>query len=291
MKSSAKISILIITVLLGLYVAVSPVWLMGGWGIFVRVIIHAVGGVCAACGVLFFLIKKNALLKTTLVLAACAALVYTAVVILNYTARLYELKTDGEKIGKMTRLIEGAGGWAMSVYFLIQIMQVVFLPLPAAVCYLPGVAIWGPVKATLLASAGVLAGSMICYFLGRIFGRKIVEWIAGKENTEKYADLIGRRGKTMFVSMQILPFFPDDILCLVAGMTKMNFVFFAAVMAIVRPAIVAAYCFSYTAIPFSGWGIPVWIAVAVVCAVLSVLAFVYQDKFESWLKNLIKKKK
>ena len=87
--------------------------------------------------------------------------------------------------------------------------------------------------------------------------------------------------------MQILPFFPDDILCLVAGLTKMNFPFFLVTMVLVRPAIVATYCYlgSGELIPFSGWGIPVWIAIAVVCVVLAVLSFKYQDKIEGWLKS------
>lgn len=292
MKSSAKISILSITVLLCLYVGISTVWLMDGWGIAVRAFLYAVSGLFAVSGVLFFALKKNALLKTTLVLTVCLSFLYTTVVILNFAARLYELDTDSEKIGVVTSLIEGAGGWSMVVYVLIQILQVIFLPLPAVVCYIPGVMIWGPLKATVLASLGVLAGSFIGYFLGRVFGRKVVEWIAGKENTAKYADFIGRRGKMLFVMMQILPFFPDDIMCLVAGMTKMNFAFFSVVMIIIRPALVAAYCFlgSGSIIPFSGWGIPVWIVIAVACTALSALAFIYQDRFEKWLKNLFKKK-
>lgn len=292
MKLSTKISILISIIFLCLYVGVSSFWLMGGWGIFVRAFIYAVSGSGAVCGVLFFIIKKDALLKTDFVLTVCFALVYTAIVITNYSARLYELETDGEKVSKMTEIIKSAGGWAMAVYVLIQILQVVLLPIPAVVCYIPGVVIWGPLKATLLASSGVLIGSFISYFLGRIFGRKIVEWIAGKENTAKYADFIGKRGKTLFVIMQILPFFPDDILCLVAGMTKMNLAFFSAVMVLVRPAIVAAYCYlgSGAVIPFSGWGIPVWIAVAAVCIAVSVLSFIYQERLEKWLKGLFKKK-
>lgn len=292
MKLRTKISVLAILILLCAYIGIGSVWLMRGWGILVRVLLYSAGGVGFIAGIIFFMIKKDALLKTSLVLIACVAFVYTIVIILNFTANLNELESDVEKINRMTGLIEGAGGWAMAVYILIQIFQVVFLPLPAAVCYIPGVAIWGPLKATLLASLGVLIGTVICYYLGRIFGRKIVEWIAGKDNTEKYADYIGRRGKTLFVIMQILPFFPDDILCLVAGMTKMNFAFFLVTMILVRPAIVAAYCYlgSGTVIPFTGWGIPVWIAVAILCVVLAVLSFKYQDKFESWLKKIFKKK-
>lgn len=265
---------------------------MNGWGIFVRVALYVAGGAGIILGVLFFILKKDALLKTALVLVVCGVLVFTSVIILNYTAHLNELETDEEKMNALKSIIDGAGAWSMLVYVLVQILQVVILPLPAFVCYFPGTLIWGPGIATLLASAGVLIGSLICYFLGKLFGRRAVEWIAGKEATDKYANYLGKRGKGLFVIMQILPFFPDDILCLIAGLTGMNFIFFLATMIIVRPAIVATYCYlgSGDIIPFSGWGIPVWIAIFAVCIVLAVLSFKYQDKIESWLKQKFTKK-
>lgn len=288
MKHGAEISIYAAALALCAYLGIGSVWLMAGWGLWVRLALYIGSGAAAVAATVFFLIKKSALLKTAFVLLCCAALVYTGVVILSFAAGLNGLETDAEKISIVTELIERAGGWSMAVFVLIQILQVVLLPLPAVVCYLPGVAVWGPLVAFLLASSGVLAGALICYLLGRVFGRKAVEWIAGKENADKYADLIGRRGKTLFVIMQILPFFPDDVLCLAAGMTKMNFPFFAVTMILVRPAIVAAYCYlgSGTVIPFSGWGIPVWIAIAVFCVALAVLSFFYQEKFENRLKRI-----
>lgn len=261
--------------------------LMSGWSLLIRVALYCAGGIGIVLGILFFVLKKDALLKTAMVLQTCVVLLLTVVIILNYTAGLNELEDDAEKIKALTDLIVSAGGWAMAVYVFVQILQVVILPLPAVVCYVPGTYIWGPGMATLLASVGVLIGALICYLLGRLFGRRIVEWIAGKESTDKYADYLGKRGKVLFVIMQILPFFPDDILCLVAGLTKMNFPFFLVTMMLVRPAIVATYCYlgSGELIPFSGWGIPVWIAIAVVCVVLAVLSFKYQDKIEGWLKS------
>lgn len=292
MKNSAKIIMLSIIAALCIYIILGAVYLMYGWSLAVRVAIYSAGGAGIAAGLVFFIIKKDALLKTLFVLVIFAALVFTALIILNCTAHLNELGSDYEKVNRLTAIIKSAGGWAMAVYVLVQILQVVILPLPAVVCYLPGTYLFGPLKATLLASLGVLIGALLCYVIGRFFGRRIVEWIAGKETTDKYADYLGRRGKVLFVIMQILPFFPDDILCMIAGLTKMNFPFFLVTMILVRPAIVATYCYlgSGDIIPFSGWGIPVWIAIFAVCIVLAVLSFKYQDKIESKLKKLFTRK-
>ena len=63
-------------------------------------------------------------------------------------------------------------------------------------------------------------------------------------------------------------------------------------MLLVRPIIIALYCYLGTGsiIPFSGWGIPVWIAIFAVCVVLAVLSFKYQDRIEKWLVSKFRKK-
>ena len=71
----------------------------------------------------------------------------------------------------------------------------------------------------------------------------------------------------------IFPFFPDDILCIVAGLIKMRFRFFLLAVFICRTISIAVICFLGTGelIPFSGIGIPLWIALfafTVLCAYL-----------------------
>ena len=73
----------------------------------------------------------------------------------------------------------------------------------------------------------------------------------------------------------------------------MNFAFFFVTMLVVRPLIIAAYCYlgSGEIIPFTGWGIAVWICIFAVCIVLAVLSWKYQEKFENWLVSKFSKKK
>lgn len=284
-----NIILAVLNSLFGAAVIVVTATMMSGWSTLVLTLCYVASGLGIVVGIVFMIIDKQALLKSVFVLMCCA-LVFILVFALTSTfGDLDEYPTDGEKIERLTEKIKSLGSWGMAVFVLIQILQVVILPLPALVCYVPGSAIWGPGYATLLASVGVILGSLICYVIGKFFGKKVVIWIAGKENTEKYVSILGKRGKVIFVLMQILPFFPDDILCLVAGLTSMNFPFFIISILIVRPCIIAAYCYlgSGTLIPFSGWGIPVWIAIAAVCVALAILSVKYQDRFEKWLTTKI----
>lgn len=293
MKTKNAVAILSVNCLLCVSIILGTHFLMSGWGVLVLAACYAASGAGILGASVSFFLKKYVIFKTVFILVVCVFIVAVVFMLTSVLGRLAEVPSDGEKIEKMVAMIRSAGAWSMAVYILIQILQVVILPIPAVVCYVPGSRIWGAFLATVLASVGVVVGSLIDYFIGKLFGKRVVEWIAGKETTEKYTSYIGNRGKFVFVLMQILPFFPDDILCMIAGLTGMNFIFFLATMIVVRPFIIAAYCYlgSGSVIPFSGWGIAVWAVVFAVCIVLAVLSFKYQDKFERWLVSIFRRGK
>ncbi len=175
---------------------------------------------------------------------------------------LWVYVSDGETIRKM---VEDAGVWGIIVLFLLTLLEVVVLPIPAAVTILIGTVLFGPTVSFIVSALGTIVGSIICFWLGRQFGYPLVNWIVGREKTEKYATLLAEKGKIPFIVMMLFPFFPDDILCMVAGLTSMKFSFFIITVLLTRPVMVAFYSYFGTGeiIPFSGWGIPVWIALIV----------------------------
>ena len=293
MSKKEKLLIFILNTLLCIAAIVFTATMMDGWGVFVLCVCYIIPSACLLVGIIAYALNKHTILKSCFVIMICVFIIVGAISSISKIARLGDYKSDTEKIERLTEIIRNTGKWGMVVYVLVQILQVVILPLPAVVCYVPGSRIWGAGIATLLASVGVVIGSVIAYCIGRFFGKKAVIWIAGKETTDKYINYIGNRGKVIFILMQILPFFPDDILCMIAGLTSMSFPFFLAVMILVRPLIIAAYCYlgSGSIIPFSGWGIPVWIAIFAVCISLAVLSFIYQDRVEKWLVSKFGKNK
>lgn len=178
------------------------------------------------------------------------------------------------------------------IYILIQCSQVIFMPIPAAVICIVGSLIYGPLLSGIYCSIGVLIGSYISFVLGRTFGYRIVSWIVGKDNTEKYSEIIRKRGPVFLVLAFLLPMFPDDILCLIAGITKMKFSTFFWITLITRP--IGVLCMSYFSsgelIPFSGWGIYVWGIIFVFAIILSVVIYKYQEKMQNYIMTKIFKK-
>ena len=177
----------------------------------------------------------------------------------------------------------------MIVFSLIQLLQVMFVPIPSMIIVLTGVVIYGPFLTSVLCIIAVLAGSMLSFGLGKTFGFKLVSWIVGRDNALKYASVLNKRGKFFLTVAFLLPLFPDDALCLIAGMTTMRYDEVLIIASITRP--IGVICMSYFGggyiIPFSGWGLYVWGVLLVVIVIAVVMIYKYQDKIENFIINKI----
>lgn len=184
-------------------------------------------------------------------------------------------------------------GLGVVVYILLQTAQVVFLPIPAAIICVVGSLVYGPFLGSIYCTIGILIGSYISYFIGKVFGHKIVSWIVGKENVNKYSEIIRKRGKAFLGLAFLLPMFPDDILCLIAGITDMAFSSFFWITFVTRP--IGVICMSYfgsgSLIPFSGWGVYAWCAILVLALTVVIVVSKYQEKMQNFiLKKILRKK-
>lgn len=76
----------------------------------------------------------------------------------------------------------------------------------------------------LVVVSSYMCGCIFAYWLGRWFGVKAVKWCAGsEEDFEKWSGYLNSKGKLWYFLTILLPIFPDDLLCLVAGSTKFHF--------------------------------------------------------------------
>lgn len=209
---------------------------------------------------------------------------YQLIVFLGY-AEIFE------SVEAMQEFISKTGAWGIAVFMLIQFLQVVILPIPAMITTIAGAVLFGPTTAMILSIVSIIIASYVAFFMGRFFGEKVVSWIIGKEACDKYSKLLYDKGKYLFFLMMLFPFFPDDILCMVAGMTTMSLRFFTLTIFITRPIAIIPTCYlgGGTIIPYYGWGLIVWGILILIMATLFVLSYKYQSKIESFVTKLSQK--
>ena len=215
---------------------------------------------------------------------------------------LYFLKVSGflnkiDSVEALRKYVESYGKNAVWIFIILQFLQVVVLPIPAVITVAAGVLLFGAFKSAVYSCIGIIVGSLVAFFIGKVFGYKVAKWLVGKENLDKWLNVIKGKDKIILTFMFLFPFFPDDVLCFVAGITTMSPLFFIIMIFITRIISVFASCYSINGsiIPFNTWwGLVLWGIFVAVTVVLAVLIYKKGDKIERWFKarkNIAKKQK
>ena len=158
----------------------------------------------------------------------------------------------------MRAWVAGFGAAGPAVFFAAQVGQVIVSPIPGSVTTLVGGMMFGFWPAFGLSTAAVLVGSLLAFGLARAFGRPLVVRLVGPRLTERYLGAMTSRARIALLLMFLLPFFPDDVLSLVAGLTGISWLFFLAAVICTRPwgllfsSLVGA---GLLQVPVWGWGL------------------------------------
>ena len=203
---------------------------------------------------------------------------------------LYALKASGfldkiDSVEDLREYVSSFGNNAAIIFTILQFLQVVILPIPAFITVAAGVVLFGTFKGAVLSCIGIIIGSVVAFFIGRIFGYRVAKWLVGKESLDKGLKTIKGKDKIVLTFMFLFPFFPDDVLCFVAGITTMSPLFFLIMIFITRIISVFATCYSLnnSIIPYNTWwGILLWILFFALTIVLTVLIYKKGDKVEAF---------
>ena len=164
------------------------------------------------------------------------------------------------------------------VFFLLQLASVIIAPIPSNVTALAGALLFGALFAFLLTWAAVVLGSFVVFLLARRLGQAFVDRFVSQTLSDRYLEVIHRK-RDVFLAMAFLfPFFPDDILCILAGLTEISLPRFLVLVILFRPwgLLVAS------AVGGSVVSIPLWGMVLLGLGGLSIflLGMKYGDRLE-----------
>ena len=231
----------------------------------------------------YFLYKdKENLIKTTISIYLFALFFLVLVFVLQVTG-FFTVFNDVEKLREY---LEKAGAWMPITYIILQALQVIILPIPGIISTAAGVAIFGAFLTAVYSIIGILVGSFVAFYIGRKWGNKAVAWIIGADTLEKWQKKLKGKDNLFLTLMLVLPLFPDDILCFVAGLSTMSNQYFAVMIICTRVISIFATCYSVDLIPLNTWwGIAIWIAFF--AAVIFAFIFIYKnmDKIQKRLKK------
>ncbi|MBS4761117.1 TVP38/TMEM64 family protein [Carnobacteriaceae bacterium zg-ZUI252] len=111
------------------------------------------------------------------------------------------------------------------VFTLIQIIQVVIPVIPGGIVSLSGQVVFGYLWGFIYNYVGITIGSIIAFFLARAYGEFFVKCFVSDETYDKYLGWTKNEKRFSWILgiLFFLPAAPDDILCMIAGLTTLSF--------------------------------------------------------------------
>lgn len=239
-------------------------------------------GALVLADVLLYIFEK----KTAFRLIFCLLIFLDLLAATFYALCATGLIAKINSISALREYISRFGNMAAALYILFSFLQVVILPVPGSVSVAAGVALFGPFRCMIYSFIGITLGSVAAFALGRVVGYKAVSWIAGKEDLDKWLDKLKGKDYLILSIMFLLPLFPDDILCFVAGLSSMSWKYFIVMIIITRAISVSSTAYSFGLIPFNTWwGLLIWIAIGILVILAFYFVLKYSDRIDGYLKR------
>ncbi len=165
--------------------------------------------------------KKASVLQKCLQIMPIIGLLFFFVLILYaYHHGIFRSSTS------LQAFIQEFGKYAVIVFVLLQVVQVIIPILPGGISSVAGMLMFGNGFGLLYSCIGLVIGEAIGFLLVRYYGVAFVQLILSPKKYQKFDELLTRKTKDIkkvLVVTLLLPFAPDDLICLVAGLTKLSF--------------------------------------------------------------------
>lgn len=193
----------------------------------------------------------------------------------------YRLFSDREKI---RLLIASFGSSAPPVFMLIQILQVLFAPVPGEATGFIGGYLFGTLPGFIYSSIGLTVGSWLNFVIGRFVGERYVRKRIPTHQFEKIDRLVKRQGVIVLFILFLFPGFPKDYLCLALGLSTLPMKIFILLAGIGRMpgtfalSLQGAFLYEQNYVLLG-----VMIAA---CLILALLCYGYRERIYLWIEKL-----
>ena len=151
----------------------------------------------------------------------------TVLLFIALTVALYFVGFKGDWIKP---IVESTGFFGYIIYIIIQVIittLMTFVPATTFTFTLLATGLFGPVIGFIVSAIGCFLSSMLMFFIGDKLGEPFVDWLIGKDIRIKTQERVSGRATVLVPFMLACPFFPDDAICMVSGLTKMKYWYFA----------------------------------------------------------------
>jgi uncharacterized membrane protein YdjX (TVP38/TMEM64 family) len=172
--------------------------------------------------------------------------------------------------------IQQVGMWGPLALFALLVLQVFLAVIPGHALILAGGYVYGFTPGMLITLSSTVLGSQIAFLISRRFGRAVVYRLADPDHIHRWDRLANRQGTLFYFFTFVLPIFPSDLMCYVAGLGTISSLRFLIANVLGR-GVCAAFI---TLIGSNGLQMPVvfWVSAVLGLAILYAAWRVYRHR-------------
>jgi uncharacterized membrane protein YdjX (TVP38/TMEM64 family) len=180
--------------------------------------------------------------------------------------------------------IASFGVGAPLVFMILQVLQVIFAPVPGEATGFMGGYLFGTALGFLYSSLALTVGSGINFAIGRFLGNRYVRKLIPSEKLERFDFLLKHQGIIVVFCLFVLPGFPKDYLCLFLGLSALPWKVFLILTAIGRMPGTLLLSLQGAAIYDRMYG--VFGFVLLVCLLGALLAYRFREAIYRWVERM-----
>lgn len=153
-----------------------------------------------------------------LLLAITAAAVFYRQPLWLLLRQAWALLTDRQRT---EAFLASFGNWAPVVFIGLQVLQVIFAPIPGEATGFIGGYLFGTGLGFVYSTIGLSIGSLVNFAIGRFFGKRYVRRLIPSGRLSQMDRFVRHQGIFVLFVLFVFPGFPKDYLCLFLGMSAL----------------------------------------------------------------------
>jgi len=190
---------------------------------------------------------------------------------------------------RIEEFIKQYGIFAPLVFIILQTIQVIVAPLPGQVSTFLGGFLFGQWYGLLYSLIGIAFGSFLALLIGRKFGRPVIKYFVSPKTMGKFERIINNKNSLLVIFLIFLfPFFPDDAICFLSGLTNfpLSLLLFVAMVGRL-PTIILTIFFGYQ-IRYINF--PILLFYLIIFIIFSIFFLLLRKRIENYLSIKSKEK-
>lgn len=184
---------------------------------------------------------------------------------------------------RVNNFVASFGSWAPFAFMGLQILQVLFAPVPGELTGFIGGYLFGIGPGFVYSTVGLSLGSLGAFLISRRLGLPFVRRFVGPEIMGKFDHLMEHQGAFFSFIFFLIPGLPKDYFCYLLGLSPMHVLTFLVISSIGRipgTLLLALQGQAVRSEDYRAFFVVLGLALS-----LFVFTIIYRDRIEGWLKH------